>query len=539
MTAYIGIDLGTTTTLLAVGSVRGTGSSYSASVVKIEQQNSAEEAVRMSTMPSVAYFPEPGRSVVGLQAKEDGPHDPHNRYVRAVKRLMGRDVLPFSFHGQSYSPAQISALYIQKALETSINTGQEIEAVTVTVPASFTTFQRHDTKQAVLRALRAVGKDLTAEEESHLLISEPLAALLHYIAKDIDDKLNRLDLQQRPRVLVYDIGGGTLDLTLVKLGLKDESASVTIQNVRFEVEHVGRYNEVGGEDCDELLARYLLVELCTQHPRLAERKLKDEERIRISHSLMEFAEKVKIDFNECIEEDEESLTQDYFVRVLDETHRVHLDLDQHAILGILEPLLGDNDDPRNFVRPIFQLLNERKVDVKELDYLLCVGGMIKFLPLQEIIRDRLKVPTLFASYPQEAVAEGAAIYSLLKSFDDPIKEPASDDYYIKMEGSFHKVLSRGADYSEVTTRLRMAAESQQLDLHFFSGDECEGEELPTEMIPSLMFQGGDTVDLGRTFAKNTPIDVCMRYDGPDKIPQTRVLIDGEEVYQGRFITSDC
>ena len=67
-------------------------------------------------------------------------------------------------------------------------------------------------------------------------------------------------------------------------------------------------------------------------------------------------EKVKIDFNECIGDDEESLTQDYSVRVLDETHGVHVDLDQDAMLAIPEPLLGDNDDPRNFVHPIFQLL---------------------------------------------------------------------------------------------------------------------------------------------------------------------------------------
>ena len=240
MSKVIGIDLGTTNSCVAI--MEGT------------QAKVLENAEGARTTPSVVAFTDTDEKLVGQSAKRQAVTNPENT-IFAVKRLIGRnfedptvkkDIESASFKivnsekgdawietkGQKYSPSQISAFILQKMKETAEKyLGQEVTKAVITVPAYFNDAQRQATKDA--------GK--IAGLEVLRIINEPTAASLAY---GLDKKANK-------KIAVYDLGGGTFDVSILELG-----------DGVFEVKSTNGDTFLGGEDFDNTIVNYLVACLC-------------------------------------------------------------------------------------------------------------------------------------------------------------------------------------------------------------------------------------------------------------------------------------
>ena len=238
MSKVIGIDLGTTNSCVAV--MEGT------------QAKVLENAEGARTTPSVVAFTDGDEKLIGQPAKRQAVTNPENT-IFAVKRLIGRNFedptvkkdiesVPFKIikaenvaawieaKGKKYSPSQISAFVLQKMKETAEKyLGQEVTKAVITVPAYFNDAQRQATKDA--------GK--IAGLEVLRIINEPTAAALSY---GLDKKVNK-------KIAVYDLGGGTFDISILELG-----------DGVFEVKSTNGDTFLGGEDFDNTIVDYLLNE---------------------------------------------------------------------------------------------------------------------------------------------------------------------------------------------------------------------------------------------------------------------------------------
>jgi molecular chaperone DnaK len=238
MSKIIGIDLGTTNSCV--------------SIMEGSQPKVLENAEGARTTPSVVAFTEDGEKLVGQPAKRQAVTNPENT-IFAVKRLIGRGfedptvkkdiaAAPFKIvnsekgdawieaRGEKYSPSQISAFILQKMKETAEKyLGQEVTKAVITVPAYFNDAQRQATKDA--------GK--IAGLEVLRIINEPTAASLAY----------GLDKKQNKKIAVYDLGGGTFDVSILELG-----------DGVFEVKSTNGDTFLGGEDFDNTIVDYLIGE---------------------------------------------------------------------------------------------------------------------------------------------------------------------------------------------------------------------------------------------------------------------------------------
>ena len=217
---YFGIDLGTTYS--AISYIDETG-----------RPTVVRDLINESdTMPSVVYFEGPGNAVVGQSARAMSRVDPEN-VVERVKRQMGRD-REWEFFGETHNPVSISAVILRRLAEYAKEyTQRDVEQVVITVPAYFGMLERDATRNAgVLAGLDVIG-----------IVPEPVAAALQY---------EILDGAQQKTVLVYDLGGGTFDTTVIR-----------ITPDAIDVLCTDGDQELGGADWDDRLAQHLLQEFVT------------------------------------------------------------------------------------------------------------------------------------------------------------------------------------------------------------------------------------------------------------------------------------
>lgn len=519
---YYGIDLGTTTTLVAEPVIKG--STFTGKNLKIRQLNKQKTPIEKEILPSYAYFPDGEEPIVGTFAREVA-NEPE-KVVRAIKRQIGRDVEPIIFNGKEYYPSDISSLYIEHAIREAIlkTPDARLNKLTVTVPASFTTKQRKDTVAAIQKAFNNTGVAL----DENVLISEPLAALLSYISYDIEKGLNKVNLDSRPLILVYDIGGGTLDLTLVQLGWKSENEEKNLYNVNFNTKAVGRYNQVGGEDFDELIAEWLLHRFLEEFKEL-DIELTNNERSQIRHQLLMIAENLKVDFNEAYANDDEIQPSRQSLWIRGKEYTVEVLLDYKEMNKILEPLIGKNNGPKNCIACIDKFLS--KYSTTSVDYILCVGGMSNFLMLREAISKSLVSSTILFSkdLANVAVSQGAAIYTYMKARNSHvIREPRADAYYVKTINDFRKIL--GCHEDSRVTQFHTVYDSDYIDLFIFAGEESKSVVAEPAIYPSLMFQEAVKIPLGGRFPKDTPIQVSISNTGDNKMPSYEVTVAGKTVH---------
>ncbi|HET9538699.1 MAG TPA: molecular chaperone DnaK, partial [Mesorhizobium sp.] len=372
MAKVIGIDLGTTNSCVAVMDGKD------AKVI--------ENAEGARTTPSIVAFTGDGERLVGQPAKRQAVTNPENT-IFAVKRLIGRryddpitekdkKLVPYKIvkgdngdawveaGGKKQSPSQISAMILQKMKETAeAYLGEKVEKAVITVPAYFNDAQRQATKDA--------GK--IAGLEVLRIINEPTAAALAY----------GLDRKEGKTIAVYDLGGGTFDISVLEIG-----------DGVFEVKSTNGDTFLGGEDFDMRLVEYLASEfkkeqgIDLKNDKLALQRLK------------EAAEKAKIELSSS-SQTEINLP---FITA-DQTGPKHLTM--KLTRAKFESLVDDL--VQRTIEPCKAALKDAGLKAGEIDEVVLVGGMTRMPKVQEVVKQFFGKEPHKGVNPDEVVAIGAAI----------------------------------------------------------------------------------------------------------------------------------
>lgn len=348
MAKVIGIDLGTTNSVVAV--MEG-----GEPVVVTNQEGS-----RLT--PSVVGFAKNGERLVGQLAKRQAVSNPE-KTISSIKRHMGSDY-KVRIDDKQYTPQEISAMILQKLkADAEAYLGETVTQAVITVPAYFTDSQRQATKDAGAIA----GLDVLR------IINEPTAAALAY----------GVDKDEEGKVLVFDLGGGTFDVSILELG-----------DGVFEVKATSGNNHLGGDDFDQRIMDWMIAEFKKDTGiDLSQDKMADQR-------LKEAAEKAKIELSGVM-----STNINLPFITADATGPKHLDLT--LTRAKFEELTHDLVEAT--IEPTRKALADSGLSVGEIDKILLVGGSSRIPAVQEAIKRVLgKEPTKNVN-PDECVAVGAAI----------------------------------------------------------------------------------------------------------------------------------
>ena len=345
-----------------------------------------ENAEGARTTPSVVAFTEGEEKLVGQPAKRQAVTNPENT-IFAVKRLIGRnfedetvkkdiETSPFKIiksdggdawiesQGKKYSPSQISAFVLQKMKETAEKyLGQEVTKAVITVPAYFNDAQRQATKDA--------GK--IAGLEVLRIINEPTAASLAY----------GLDKKQNKKIAVYDLGGGTFDVSILELG-----------DGVFEVKSTNGDTFLGGEDFDNTIVDYLLSEFKKENgidlksDKLALQRLK------------EAAEKAKIELSSAAQTE---INLPFITADKTGPKHINLKMTRAKLEALVEDLIGRT------IPPCKTALKDAGLSASEINEIILVGGMTRMPKVIEEVKNFFGKEPNKSVNPDEVVAMGAAI----------------------------------------------------------------------------------------------------------------------------------
>ena len=348
MAKVIGIDLGTTNSCFAV--MEG------GEPTVITNQEGAR------TTPSVVGFAKNGERLVGQLAKRQAVSNPENTII-SIKRHMGTDY-KVNVEGKSYTPQEISAMILQKIkANAEAHLGEPVKQAVITVPAYFTDSQRQATKDA----------GTVAGLEVLRIINEPTAAALAY----------GVDKGEDGKILVFDLGGGTFDVSILELG----------EGV-FEVLATSGNNHLGGDDFDQRIMDYLISEFKKETGiDLSNDKLADQR-------LKEAAEKAKIELSGVA-----STQINLPFITADATGPKHLDVT--LTRAKFDELTRDLVEAT--IEPTRKAMKDAGLSASDIDKVLLVGGSTRIPAVQDAIKRELgKEPTKNIN-PDECVAIGAAI----------------------------------------------------------------------------------------------------------------------------------
>ena len=347
MSKIIGIDLGTTNSCVAV---------LEGGEAKVIANAEGER-----TTPSVVAFKD-GKIIVGGAAKRQMVINPDT--IRSVKRLMGTDK-KVKANGKEYTPEEVSAMILGDLKKTAESyLGEKVDRAVITVPAYFNDAQRQATKNA--------GKiaGLTVER----IINEPTAASLAY----------GLDKQEQTQtILVYDLGGGTFDVSILELG-----------DGVFEVKSTSGNNHLGGDDYDQRIVDFLVEEIKNEHgvdlssDKMAMQRLQDA------------AEKAKKDLSGM------TMTQislPFLAQGKDGVINFETSLSRAKFESLTDDLTEST------LEPVRKALKDAKLSASDIDKVLLVGGSTRILKVQELIKKELGKEPSKGVNPDEVVAMGAAI----------------------------------------------------------------------------------------------------------------------------------
>lgn len=348
MAKIIGIDLGTTNSCV--------------SVIEGGEATVITNSEGSRTTPSVVAFAKDGERLVGQLAKNQAVTNP-DKTVISIKRHMGSDY-KVDIDGKKYTPQEISAMILTKLKnEAESYLGEKVTDAVITVPAYFTDSQRQATKDA--------GQ--IAGLKVHRIINEPTAAALAY----------GVDKENEQKIVVYDLGGGTFDVSVIEIGDGVQEVLATAGN-----------NRLGGDDFDQRVIDYLVSEFKRTdgtdltNDKFAMQRLKDE------------AEKAKIALSNST-----SVNVNIPYITADATGPKHMNTTlsrakfNELTADLVEATMG----------PLKQALNDSGLKISEIDKVLLVGGSTRIPAVQEAVKNYIGKDPFKGINPDECVAMGAAI----------------------------------------------------------------------------------------------------------------------------------
>ena len=468
MTRAVGIDLGTTYTVVAV--------------IENGQPKIIPNAEGQRLTPSVVSFTKDGQSLVGQLARRQASANPE-RTVFSIKRRMG-STYKVSIGGREYTPQELSSLILRKVkADAEHYLAERIEKAVITVPAYFNDCQRQATKEAGIIA----GLDVIR------IINEPTAAALAY-------GLNREDIRT---ILVWDLGGGTFDVSILELG----------EGI-FEVRAVSGNTWLGGDDYDQRLTEYLANQYRETYGTDFPTDGADRQRLR------EAAERAKIDLSE------RSSTRIYLPFIGGNSFAFsHLETTltrgkfQELTRDLLQKLVG----------PTQQALADAELKSQDIDRVILVGGATRMPAVQELARQLLGKEPYQSINPDEVVALGAAIQAgmLLGVIDKAVLLdvlPLSLGIETQ-RGLFARIIHRNTPLPALESHIFTTADDNQtsVDIHVLQGER----ELAMDNISLGKFQLNEIPPLSRGTPK-IEVSFDVDVDGIVHVSATDLLTENTQ-----------
>ena len=349
MSKVIGIDLGTTNSCVAV--------------LEGGEPQVITNAEGMRTTPSVVAFTKDGDRIVGEPAKRQAVTNA-DRTIISIKTHMGTDY-KVDIDGKAYTPQEISAITLQKLkADAEAYLGQPVKEAVITVPAYFTDAQRQATKDAG----RIAGLDVKR------IINEPTAASLAY-------GMDKLD--QDKKILVFDLGGGTFDVSLLEIG-----------DGTFEVLATAGNNRLGGDDFDKIIIDYLAEEF-----KKAEGVDLRNDNMALQR-LKEAAEKAKKELSSTMST---NINLPFITATAEGPKHLNIDLSRAKFEELTAGLVEKT------MEPMKRAISDAGISVSEIDDVLLVGGSTRIPAVQETVKKFIGKEPHKGINPDECVAAGASI----------------------------------------------------------------------------------------------------------------------------------
>lgn len=368
MTKIIGIDLGTSNSAAAY---------MEAGKPKMIPSAEGTTLVGGKAFPSYVAFTKEGELLVGEPARRQAVANPEGT-IFAAKRKMGTDY-KYKIYGKEYTPQQISAFILQKIKkDAELYLGEKIEKAVITVPAYFNDAQRQATKDAgAIAGLEVIR-----------LVNEPTAACLAYGL----DKVQEKDQQ----VLVFDLGAGTLDVTIMNFG----------QGV-FEVRSTSGDTQLGGTDMDEVLIDYIIKEFKRENGIDLKSDKMAMQRVK------EAAEKAKIELSSVLETE---INLPFITATADGPKHLLMKITRAKLEELVRPIV------ERCRKSIEQALSDAKLTPADIEKVILVGGPTRMPIVQKFIENIFGPKVARGVDPMECVAMGAAIQGAILAGETEVKD---------------------------------------------------------------------------------------------------------------------
>lgn len=513
MKPFVGIDLGTTNTVAAVANIAEDGNVYPR-VIDIQQlSDDFITQVYDKLLPSSLYIDRYGNKYVGKIAKVMKTKE-HDRVIYNSKNYIGNHNYFWEIDNLEYSPEDVASLIlkmVKKNIEREIN--EDIKGAVITVPASF----NHDQIQSTKNAAKMAGFD---EDETYF-ISEPTAALLDFInsEKSMAEKCRKLDFKKSRKMLVFDLGGGTCDISIM---------NVKINDTEFKVEEIAisPHTQLGGVNFDLRAVIYLLDRYAKEIGSDFDNLFKDEDEKRyiisilsaeIENARMQFAVQSDMEINSTFDSD---IKYSSFIPNFVGGKPYFFIISKKEYDDCIEPLLMPNSNMGyNIIDPILDTLNKANLTIDDIDDVFLVGGMTLYQPVQKAVEKLFRKKPIISLDPMYSVAKGAAIYHYFyetiykngnKSNETIIIDPVvADNIYIDVENGFPFLLvAQGtrAPYEKIYDGILKVNNATGMKLDIFSGKSLWDPKMKRLKSAQLSFSNiikpGTPISLKVEFDKN-------------------------------------
>lgn len=490
----VGIDLGTTNSVLATINEKPNGDLVS-KVVDISRSEDMYNAVsgeakfskvKKPTLPSCVYYIQEKNyePLVGDFAKRQYPLRPH-LVAKSIKSQMGRPVADgLDEEIPDKTPAQISARILKHLLREASKVYRcDIKDAVITVPANFDSAMCKATRDAAeLAGIKVKNAD---GSERAVLLSEPNAVIYDLINQVHNGEISSriLDLREKKRVLVFDLGGGTLDITMHEIKRRDDNNTI----LKVDEIATNRYTLLGGDDFDEAIAKVMYMRYLKQYANHSDvvTKLRKEEKA-IMAQMRVYAEHMKLELNERCGDDydsdsgwddpedeldfptggnmggigfsyDDTFTKEEIESILSVFMASDLKYDDYKQIEKIT-------NTRNIIYPILDVLKKAvdKLGVSDItvDAVIVNGGMSKFYMVTDRLKEFFGFDPIVALDPDQAVARGAAVYHYyLHKYDEMQDDMRLLGTTAEENSSVNPLLSsHGSIEKEKQTSPRMAIE---------------------------------------------------------------------------------
>lgn len=515
---YVGIDLGTTNSTVSVIQTEErrlkNPMEHLRSIPILQYDKDFNLTRDKNTLPSYFFCkPEEGHIYTGEWAKNmySTGNMPMHTFTGVKTRIGGESLVSIPKEtGEELvlDMTQCSALLL-KTIKQSIEEQfhQEIDHLVVTVPAAFNSDERQATRDAI---------EMAGFTDFHIL-DEPAATLLYFINKGDGSLIeSSIDLNGK-HILIYDIGGGTLDICIAKL--EEDEESDEYDKVKVSIESRSKREDLGGNDFDQYLGAYFLSEFENRTMKISSRPMDDQN--KIIARVVSQAEKYKIDLNNKIKEHLDNprrlnrivMTPEF--EVIDGQFVLGINLDKKIIEEVYAGILKDSDR-QNILRPVKESIamtgNLKKEDIS---FVILTGGMSNFYAIEATLKEYFgeNVPIITVD-TETSVSKGAAIDAYnyikdnirLKKMD--LQDRLAEDIFLRTNRGFEKLISRddiSTKKNGIFTYIIPEENLSRIPIFLFYGQNSNFTEDFTPIV-------GKMVDLPRKYNAGEKVTLSWNID---------------------------